>query len=161
MIVRRPSQWSELFETALSIIAQAAAATYGFDWTFGGGTALMAQIDHRESHDVDLFLTDPQLLPFLNPATQAYDLDRQPDGYDGDGSRVLKLMFDRLGEIDFICCSASPALPPRSARSWVGLSTSRRRPRSSRRRSTIGADAFSHATCSISRPSSSNAARHT
>jgi len=28
-------------------------------WTFGGGTALMLQIDHRESFDVDIFLDDP------------------------------------------------------------------------------------------------------
>ena len=35
-------------------------------WTFGGGTALMLQIDHRESDDVDIFLPDPQLLPFLD-----------------------------------------------------------------------------------------------
>jgi hypothetical protein len=34
---------------------------------FGGGTAMMLQIDHRESHDVDIFLTDPQLLASLDP----------------------------------------------------------------------------------------------
>ncbi len=31
-------------------------------WTLGGGTALMLQIDHRESQDIDIFLSDPQLL---------------------------------------------------------------------------------------------------
>jgi nucleotidyltransferase AbiEii toxin of type IV toxin-antitoxin system len=31
-------------------------------WTFGGGTAMMLQIDHRESYDIDIFLSDPQLL---------------------------------------------------------------------------------------------------
>lgn len=29
-------------------------------WTFGGGTAMMLQIDHRISQDVDIFLPDPQ-----------------------------------------------------------------------------------------------------
>jgi hypothetical protein len=32
-------------------------------WTFGGGTAMMLQINHRENRDVDIFLSDPQLLP--------------------------------------------------------------------------------------------------
>jgi hypothetical protein len=35
-------------------------------WTFVGGTAMMVQIDHRESDDVDIFLPDPQSLPFLD-----------------------------------------------------------------------------------------------
>ncbi|WP_457663786.1 hypothetical protein [Sinorhizobium medicae] len=30
----------------------------------------MLQIDHRESFDVDIFLDDPQLLPYLNPKKQ-------------------------------------------------------------------------------------------
>src|SRR5262249_800083 len=37
------------------------------EWTFGGGTAMMPQINHRESRDIDIFLPDPQLLPFLDP----------------------------------------------------------------------------------------------
>lgn len=80
-------------------------------WSFGGGTALMLQIDHRESHDIDLFLGDPQVLPFLNPETQGYSLSRAPDSYEGDGTRALKLVFAELGEIDFICC-ASIVEPP-------------------------------------------------
>ncbi len=102
----RPSQWARLFDLALSIIDQARDTAYDFDWTFGGGTALMLQIDHRESHDVDLFLDDPQLLPFLNPAAQDLVLERWPDEYESDGARVLKLIFDGLGEIDFICCGS-------------------------------------------------------
>ncbi len=69
-------------------------------WTFGGGTALMLQIDHRESFDVDIFLDDPQLLPYLNPKTQGYALDINPDGYESDGSRTLKIVFENVGEID-------------------------------------------------------------
>lgn len=63
----------------------------------------MLQIDHRESFDVDIFLDDPQFLPFLNPQTQGYVLDITPDGYQSDGSRALKIVFEDLGEIDFIC----------------------------------------------------------
>jgi hypothetical protein len=77
----------------------------------GGGTALMLQIDHRESHDIDLFLDDPQVMPFLNPETQGYSLDHNPDGYEGDGSHVLKLTFGDIGEIDFICCASITERP--------------------------------------------------
>ncbi|WP_175578953.1 nucleotidyl transferase AbiEii/AbiGii toxin family protein [Croceibacterium ferulae] len=71
----------------------------------------MLQIDHRESHDIDLFLDDPQVMPFLNPETQDYSLDRNPDGYEEDGGRVLKLTFADIGEIDFICCASITAHP--------------------------------------------------
>ncbi|RUW44700.1 hypothetical protein EOA32_36030, partial [Mesorhizobium sp. M1A.F.Ca.ET.072.01.1.1] len=40
-----------------------------FEWSFGGGTAMMIQIGHRESHDIDVFLDDPQLLGFMDPST--------------------------------------------------------------------------------------------
>ena len=47
--------WPDLFSMPLSIIDQAAKARIAVDdWTFGGGTALMLQIDHRDSHDIDI-----------------------------------------------------------------------------------------------------------
>ncbi|WP_269285342.1 nucleotidyl transferase AbiEii/AbiGii toxin family protein [Sinorhizobium psoraleae] len=76
-----------------------------------GGTALMLQIDHRESFDVDIFLDDPQLLPYLNPKTQGYALDINPDGYESDGSRMLKIVFENVGEIDFICAPSLTGNP--------------------------------------------------
>ncbi|MEI2298779.1 nucleotidyl transferase AbiEii/AbiGii toxin family protein [Ensifer sp. MJa1] len=58
------SKWADLFDQACRIIDQANSSLTLIDtWTFGGGTALMLQIDHRESFDVDIFLDDPQLLP--------------------------------------------------------------------------------------------------
>jgi hypothetical protein len=100
------SQWPLLFDIAIKLIDQAEAAVgHRPIWSFGGGTALMLQIDHRESHDIDLFIDDPQILPFLNPVTQAYALDRQPDAYQSDGTRAIKLIFEGMGEIDFICCA--------------------------------------------------------
>jgi hypothetical protein len=103
---RRPSEWPQLFDIAIDIFDQT-AKTVGREpeWTFGGGTALMLQIDHRESHDIDLFLTDPQFLPFLNPETQGFELSRLPDTYQTDGAGSLKLTFEDIGEIDFICCA--------------------------------------------------------
>ena len=36
--------------------------------TLGGGTALMLQIGHRDSHDIEFFLPDPQLLGLVSAA---------------------------------------------------------------------------------------------
>jgi hypothetical protein len=94
--------WERLFRIARSLIDQVNAEYPVIEyWTFGGGSALMLQIGHRESHDVDLFLRDAQLLPFLNPATRSFTFETAPDDYGGDGTGFLKLAFDD-GEIDFI-----------------------------------------------------------
>lgn len=98
------SQWESLFDQSVSIIDQ---ANYSFklldSWTFGGGTALMIQINHRESFDIDIFIDDPQVLPYLNPTTQSYNLQLNPDEYVSDGTHALKIVFADIGEIDFIC----------------------------------------------------------
>lgn len=47
-------------------------------WTFGGGTAMMLQIDHRISHDIDIFLPDPQFLPFLDPQKHDFNFEIRP-----------------------------------------------------------------------------------
>jgi len=67
-----PSHWAELFTCAVEIISKTEEAI-GFkpQWSFGGGTALMLEIDHRESYDIDIFIDDPQLLPYLNPVSTA------------------------------------------------------------------------------------------
>lgn len=103
---KRPATWEQLFLQARSIIRQAQARV-GFDiaWSFGGGTALMLQIDHRDSFDIDIFIHDPQFLPFLNARTQGHELDPWPDDYKTDGTKALKLVFADLGEIDFICAA--------------------------------------------------------
>lgn len=63
---------------------------------------MMLQVDHRESHDIDIFLPDVQLLPFLNPGVHDFEFEIRPSDYAGDGSRFLKLAFGEIGEIDFI-----------------------------------------------------------
>lgn len=77
-------------------------------WTFGGGTAMMLQIDHRISHDVDIFLADPQVLPFLDP--QKHDFHFEVADYKGDGVRLMKLGFE-FGEIDFIVAPSLTSSP--------------------------------------------------
>lgn len=112
MAAGRPSEWPVLFDLATAVLDHF-ERTNGFmpEWSFGGGTALMLQIDHRESHDIDLFLDDPQILPFLNPETQGIALDRRPDSYDTDGTGVLKLAYLDIGEIDFICAPGITDIP--------------------------------------------------
>jgi hypothetical protein len=84
-------------------------------WTFGGGTAMMLQIDHRESRDVDIFLSDPQQLPFLDPQKRDFQFEIQPDGFGGDGARSLRLVFDNIGEIDFIVAPTLTSSPTTQA----------------------------------------------
>jgi hypothetical protein len=106
------SDWSLLFRVARSLIQQVNSEQSIIDfWTFGGGTAMMLQIGHRASHDVDIFLSDPQLLPFLDPQKHDFKFEIQPADYRGDGARSLKLVFDKVGEIDFIVASAMTHSP--------------------------------------------------
>ncbi|GLR79474.1 nucleotidyl transferase AbiEii/AbiGii toxin family protein [Azospirillum oryzae] len=40
-------------------------------WSFGGGTALAAQYDHRVSYEIDIFVRDSDVLRDLTPARNA------------------------------------------------------------------------------------------
>jgi len=99
----RISQWDVLLNQAYRIIDQ---VNHNHDiltsWTFGGGTAMMLQINHRESHDIDLFLDDPQLLPYVTAAVNDLAFDVGDPVYGGDGIGHLKVAFAEIGEIDFI-----------------------------------------------------------
>jgi hypothetical protein len=83
-------------------------------WTFGGGTAMMLQIGHRKSDDVDIFLPDPQFLPFLDPQKQDFYFEVRPSDYKGDGTGFLKLGFE-FGEIDFIVAQSLTSSPTTGA----------------------------------------------
>jgi hypothetical protein len=71
---------------------------------------MMLQIDHRESRDIDIFLGDPQQLPFLDPQRQDFKFEMRPDAHEGDGVRSLKLVFG-IGEIDFIVANTLTSSP--------------------------------------------------
>ena len=104
--------WSRLLRVARSLIGQVNSVETIIDrWTFGGGTAMMLQINHRESHDIDIFLPDPQQLPFLDPAKRDFEFDTPPADYRGDGVTFLKLAFESTGEIDFIVAGALTSQP--------------------------------------------------
>jgi hypothetical protein len=108
------AQWEKLFLLAADLIDQVNREQRIInEWTFGGGTALMLQIGHRESDDVDIFLDDHQLLPYLDPARQSFNFEIAPSDYSGDGTGFQKIAFDGVGEIDFIVC---PHVTPEPAR---------------------------------------------
>jgi hypothetical protein len=91
-IPTRPSDWARLFRMACSLIRQVNSEQSIIDsWSLGGGTAMMLQIDHRESHDVDIFLPDPQFLSYLDPKLHDFKFEIFPADHDGDGSSFLKI----------------------------------------------------------------------
>lgn len=104
------ADWTRLFRIAYSLIKQASDTSEIADWTFGGGTAMMMQVGHRDSRDVDIFLDDPQLLAFLNPEVREFAFEMEPHGYSGDGSSFIKIAFD-IGEVDFIVGQALTDAP--------------------------------------------------
>lgn len=109
---QRSSDWKRLFRIASGLIDQVNGNAPVIDhWTLGGGTAMMLQIGHRESHDVDIFIQDPQLLGFLNPEIQDLNFETAPTEYGGDGSRFMKFSFQDIGEIDFIVAPALTGSP--------------------------------------------------
>lgn len=104
--------WARLFRIACSLIRQVNAKQVVIDpWSFGGGTAMMLQIDHRESRDVDIFVPDPQLLSYLDPKLHDFEFEIRPSDYSGDGTGFIKLAFGGIGEIDFIVGPAMTDTP--------------------------------------------------
>ncbi|MFD2052244.1 nucleotidyl transferase AbiEii/AbiGii toxin family protein [Mesorhizobium calcicola] len=110
---RRPSEWRRLFSIAVDLIDQLRenAGGHDFEWSFGGGTAMMIQIGHRESHDIDVFLDDPQLLGFIDPSRSRLRFEPMPSDYQGYGLRFQKFAFEGIGETDFIVAGVLTKTP--------------------------------------------------
>ena len=97
------SRWRDLLQEAFTILDHVNREFEIIEsWSFGGGTAMMIQIDHRESHDIDLFLDDPQLLPYVEATVSERQFTLGDATYNGDGAGHLKIAFEGIGEIDFI-----------------------------------------------------------
>lgn len=80
-------------------------------WTFGGGTALAVQLDHRISYDIDIFLESSRHLRSLTPArNEAMRAFLGGHRYQWPG-HYLKLELDG-GEIDFISSAPVTDLAP-------------------------------------------------
>ena len=82
--------WARLFRIAYSLIRQVNSEQIIINsWSFGGGTAMMLQIDHRESDDIDIFLPDAQFLAFLDPKLRDFEFEITPSDYTGDGAGFI------------------------------------------------------------------------
>lgn len=71
----------------------------GIEWSFGGGTAMRLFFDHRESNDIDIFVTDAYLVSGLSPRLN--DTTERLTANYTEQSNFLKLRFPE-GEVDFI-----------------------------------------------------------
>lgn len=107
-----PSQWQKLMAltlTALDSVTAADSPSPG--WTFGGGTALALDLNHRVSYDIDVFLDSAKmiqsLVPVRNITTRAicWNDETERAEYQFPG-HYLKLIVKAAGEIDFLCASA-------------------------------------------------------
>lgn len=93
--------WTNLLETALKILDSAGISPE--EWELGGGTTLAYYFHHRESHDIDVFITDAQYLTMLSPRLNSIALQSTTDYT--ETSNYLKLRYPE-GEIDFIVAPA-------------------------------------------------------
>ena len=106
------SRWQDLLRAAFDLIDHANREHRVVDgWTLGGGTALMLRIDHRESYDIDLFVDDPQVLPYLRAAASETAFAIGEPAYGGDGATHLKLAFEHVGEFDVIVAAPQTDRP--------------------------------------------------
>ena len=87
------SRWPELFATAAALMDLLPA---GGAWSFGGGTCLALRYGHRISYDVDIFVTDAQLIPFLSPRLNDAAASLVPAGEPllGDAASRIRAWLD-------------------------------------------------------------------
>jgi hypothetical protein len=100
--------WRTLLPEALGLLRDAERHVgHAIEWSIGGGTSLRLRYEHRDSHDIDVFIRDPQLLGIVSPRLN----DRTATlvaGYT-EQSNFLKLNTP-AGDIDFIV--AAPLTVP-------------------------------------------------
>lgn len=97
------SHWRALLASAIALIEDR-ALPWRVAWSWGGGTRLAYTYGHRVSYDIDIFITDVQVLPSLSPRLN--DAAARLAGDYIESSESLKLSTV-LGDIDFI---AAPVL---------------------------------------------------
>lgn len=107
---RAQGSWRVL-ESIAKRFAKDVAQKTGRDFQplLGGDTRLMLSLNHRISHDIDLFFTDAQWIGYLTPRLNDY-VEALAGDYD-EAADYLKLRFPE-GEIDFIVRTRLLNLPP-------------------------------------------------
>ena len=101
--LNKPGVWQTLFPHALKLMAHLESETNKPHWTFGGGTVLMLRIGHRQSKDIDLFVTDPQYLGYVNPRLS--DVAEQVSTDYEEHAEFIKFFLPK-GEIDIVVGSS-------------------------------------------------------
>ena len=104
-MTRIETHWQVLFDHAMHLLDELPLrARSPQEWTFGGGTAMMLQINHRLSFDVDFFTADLQMPEQLRDLVK----DRYVDPGQGYkvGDNYIKIVFSGLGKIDFITANS-------------------------------------------------------
>ncbi len=110
---RQSGSWRKLEQRALVLIADAQqAAGAPFQPKLGDGTRLMLALNHRISHDIDLFIRDPQWIGYLTPRLNNR-ANFELSAYD-ENAVSLKLRYPE-GEIDFIVGMSLLDLPDDNA----------------------------------------------
>lgn len=106
---RKSGSWRSLERIALNIIADVQEhGGSAFQPKLGGGTRLMLALDHRISHDIDLFIRDPQWIGYISPRLNER-VEAHVAGYE-EAADFLKLNLPD-GEIDFIVRGSLLGLP--------------------------------------------------
>lgn len=109
---RQSGSWRTLERLALSIIDDVRAhAGLDFRPKLGGGTRLMLALNHRISHDIDLFIRDPQWIGYISPRLNDRVEAISPN-YE-EAADFIKLRMPE-GEIDFIVRGSLLGLPDES-----------------------------------------------
>lgn len=106
---KRNGSWRALEKVALLLVDDAQGqAKAEFQPKLGGGTRLMLALDHRISHDIDLFIRDPQWIGYLTPRLN----DRFETGLKNYTENAVSLKLEyAVGEIDFIVGMSLLGLP--------------------------------------------------
>lgn len=95
--------WQSLFNKAVTLISNIQDSGIVVPrWSLGGGTVLMFHYQHRLSKDIDIFIPDPQFLPYINPTLSAITESFTEEYIENHD--YIKLLFPE-GEIDFIATS--------------------------------------------------------
>jgi hypothetical protein len=113
VVHRKGGTWLRLAELAREMVAEASQrAGAELSPRLGRGTRLMLALDHRISHDIDLFIRDPQWIAYLTPRLND-TFEGNITGYD-EGATSLKFRTPD-GEIDFIVGMSLLGMPAERA----------------------------------------------
>ncbi len=108
----KQGSWRDLAQVAADLVGAAESMAGSLMCPLlGGGTRLMLACAHRISHDIDLFVRDPQWIGFLTPRLH------EPPAFVTDYMESSNFIKFRLvqGEIDFIVAPSLYSLAPETS----------------------------------------------